>query len=90
MKKSTHVEEGDELDLGQVAVSAEVAEEIWQEGQGDDLLTLPDYTPEEMAADLEHDHMMHAAWGDHLPVVRTLPLAGSKCDVLVWNDKPRH
>jgi len=89
MKKLTDTAEDSELDFGQVAVSAEVVEEVWQEGQSDDLLALPDYTFEEMSADLERDRLLDWSFGDHIPVVRTLPLEGSKCDVLVWNDTPR-
>ena len=87
--KKTRIEEGDGLDLGRVAVSAEVAEEIWLEGQGDYFLGIIEYSLEEIEADLEHDRMMHAAWGDHIPVVITLPLAGSKCDVIKRRKTPR-
>ena len=63
--------------------------DVEEKSQGDDLLALPDYTPEEIAADLEHDRMMHTAWGDRIPVVRTLFLRGSKSDVLVRRKTPR-
>ena len=87
--KLVDVEKGGEFHLGLVTVSAEVVEEVWEEGRGDELLTLPNYTPDEMAADLEHDRLLHCAFGDHIPAVRTLPLAGSKCEVLIWSDTPR-
>jgi hypothetical protein len=58
-------------------------------GEVVDPLILPDYTQEQMDADLEHDRMMHAAWGNRIPNVVTLPLAGSKCNVFVWSKTPR-
>ncbi len=46
-------------------------------------------SPQEIAADLEHDRLLHCAFGRRIPSVRTLPLAGSKCNVLVWLKTPR-
>jgi len=59
------------------------------EKEVDPLLVLPNYTPEEMSADLKHDRLLQSVFGEHVPPVRTLPLRGSRCEVLEWSKEPR-